>query len=80
MFLRNPKVVRPVALIAALILATVAEQFTERLWVTKIPGGNEYEFYHGPLTYPSLVIVFITVAVVVFKITSRMLTRGRNGR
>jgi len=77
--LRSSKVIKGLAAILSLLLAAVAEHYAERLWVVTMPSGGR-EFYHGPLSYLSLVIVFIAVAIVVYKLTIRILTRGQNGR
>ena len=76
--LRSSKVIKGLSAILSLLLATVAEQYTERLWVITMPSGLR-ELYHGPESYLSVLIVFIAVAVVVYKLSVRILMRGRSG-
>lgn len=73
------RVIKGVVAVVSLLLAVVAEQCAERLWVVTMPSGNR-EFYHSPVSHLSLVIVFVSVAIVAYKLGVRILTRRRTGR
>jgi len=75
---RNPKVIKTAAAVLALILAAVIEHYAESLWVVRTPSGG-HEFYHGPMVYLSLLVVFFSAAIVLYKLTVRILKRGRSG-
>ena len=77
--MENSKLIKGLAAILSLLLAAVAEHYAERLWVVTMPSGVR-EFYHGPASYLSLLVVFIAVAVAVYKISVRILMRRRNAR
>ena len=77
--MRSSNVIKGVVALLSLLLAAVAEQYAERLWVVTMPSGNR-EFYHNTVSHLSLVIVFFAVAIVEYKLGVRILTRRRTGR
>ena len=77
--LENSKVIKGLAAILSLLLAALAEHYAERLWVVTMPSGGR-EFHHGPWSYLSLLVVFIAVATIVYRLSVHILMRMRNER
>lgn len=77
--MENSKVIKGLAATLSLLLASVAEHYAERLWVVTMPSGNR-ETYHGLESYMSLLVVFVAVAIIVYKLSVRVLMRMRNER
>jgi hypothetical protein len=66
--------IKIVAALLAVVAALVAEQSSERWWIVTMPSGNR-EFYHGLASYIPLLLIFIGVATVTYKVIVRALSR-----
>jgi len=71
---RTQEKVKIVAALFALVAAIAAEQFSEKWWIVTTPSGNR-EFYHGPASYIPLLLIFIGVATVTYKVMVRVCCR-----
>jgi hypothetical protein len=71
---RNPREIEIVAALFALVAAIAAEQYSEKWWIVTTPSGNR-EFYHGPASYIPLLVIFIGVATVTYKVIVRVFSR-----
>lgn len=75
----KPKAVKTIAAVMSLLVATLAEQYAERLWIVRTPSGGR-EIYHGWLSYTSLLVVFVGVALATYELGVRFLMRRTNPR
>jgi hypothetical protein len=73
--MKDARVTKSVAALVSVLAAIVAERCAEQLWIVRMPSGGR-EMYHSPLSYLSLTIVFVVVAIIVYRLALRVLRRG----
>lgn len=72
--MRSRGEIKIVAVLVALVAAIAAEQYCEKWWIVATPSGNR-EFYHGPASYIPLLVIFIGVGTVTYKVIVRVFSR-----